>query len=189
MGRMAAGDQDAVFGLDGAQADLHRKLAAVALEGEELRAAAHAAHLGLDHALAAEALGQQHSRRAGPPGFAASSRTWFRSASYLHNVAVDVDDDHGVRRGFQQAVEFVFRPLARGDVSEFVFLGADQMLLGLQEALPTTPITRSASVSSRVERSELIGRLSVGLDQVGQRAAAKRTQAAKKVLETLAVLA
>ncbi|MEP7358078.1 MAG: hypothetical protein ABI847_12610 [Anaerolineales bacterium] len=40
----------------------------------------------------------------------------------LDDLAGLTDDDHGIKRGFEQSIEFVFRPLARGDVAEGVLL-------------------------------------------------------------------
>ena len=56
----------------------------------------------------------------------------FHLGIYQHDAALMIDDHHGVRRGFQEAAEFLFGLLAEGHVAD----GADDISLaiGLQRA-------------------------------------------------------
>ena len=120
-----AGDEDAVLGLERAQADLHRELGAIPAQAEELDARAHAAHPGIAEVAravagvpAAETLGDQHLDRPAEQLAPRIPEQPLGLGVHQDDLALAIDDDHGVRCGLQQPAELRLHPLAIGDVTD-----------------------------------------------------------------------
>ena len=106
------GEQRVAIGLDRAQADLHRKLLAVVAHARQLVAGAHRAHARRGH-VAAAVLGMRLAHLFGQQGFDLQSAQLALAIAEQavglgigqHDLAVEVDYDHRVRRGIEQRLE------------------------------------------------------------------------------------
>ena len=115
--------EHALFGLQRAQTDLHRKLEAVLAQSIQLQPGAHRAKPGLGEVLravsgmlAAKPQRQQHFHRPLEQLRARVAEQPLGLRIDQHNVAFVIHDHFGVRRRLEQPPEFLFRRFAFGDV-------------------------------------------------------------------------
>ncbi len=120
----SGGGEGAVLGMQRAQADFDGELAAVFAQAEEFEANAHGADMGLGEevlamarVLAAIALGDQHLDAMSQQFRASVAEELLGLSVDQRDLALVVDDDHGVGRGFEQRAEFFFSLFSHGYVS------------------------------------------------------------------------
>jgi len=113
------------LGLQRAQADLDRELAAVLAQAVQLQPCPHGAGAWFGKKIApvvgvpgAEALGHQQLDGLPQQLVAAPAEQFDRLGVDKDDAPLAVDDDHGVRRGLQQVLELLVGALAVGDVAD-----------------------------------------------------------------------
>src|SRR5690606_3618991 len=108
-----ADDRNAVVGLYGAETDFDRELASIFAQREQFQTYAHRANTWLcDIAVtvgavaAAERFGHEHLDRLPQQFVTGVPKHLFGLGIYPFDLGLSVDDDHGVRRGFEQRGSF-----------------------------------------------------------------------------------
>src|SRR5205823_3103100 len=115
------GDQSAIVGVQWAQTDLDRKLAAILTPRDEIEAGAHGSRGGrrviagpMSHVCRAEPLGYQDFDRLPQQILAAVAEHPLHLRVEEHDPALLIHTDDPIRRGFQQPAEFRLRRFRLG---------------------------------------------------------------------------